>query len=74
MFSVAAAHYSLSSSRVKIRERGGGSWHRDTYLEQQQIEKIDNEMRDVERIGIKEVYIYCPGWLSGGSKDRSSQT
>jgi hypothetical protein len=41
--------------------------HRDTYLEQQQTEKIETEVRDVDRIRITKMYACCPGWASGGS-------
>ncbi len=34
-----------------IGEKGGGT-HRDTYIEQQQTEKIETEVRDVDRIRI----------------------
>ncbi len=40
--------------------------HGDTYLEQQETEKIDTEVRDVDRILITEVYACCPGWHSEG--------
>ncbi len=40
--------------------------HRDTYLEQQETEKIETEVRDVDRILITEVYSCCPGWHSRG--------
>ncbi len=36
-------------------------------LEQQQTEKIETEVRDVDRIRIKKLYASCPGWLSGES-------
>jgi hypothetical protein len=39
-----------------------GNYHRDTYLEQQKTEKIETEVRDVERIRITNVYACCPGW------------
>ncbi len=35
--------------------------HRDTYLEQQQTEKIRTEIRDVDKIRISKVYACCPG-------------
>ncbi len=44
------------------------SHHRDTYLEQQQTEKIETEVRGVDRIRITKVYACCPGWPSGGHK------
>ncbi len=53
--------------------RGGGEGmglcgeHRDTYLKQQETEKIETEVRDIDRILITEVYACCPGWHSGGS-------
>jgi hypothetical protein len=47
--------------------------HRDTYLEQQQIEKIVTEVRDVDRIRIKKVHACCPVWPSRVSKDHSGQ-
>jgi hypothetical protein len=34
----------------------GREAHRDTYLEQQQTQKIVTEMRDVDRIRITKVY------------------
>ncbi len=43
-------------------------------LEKQQTEKIETEMKDVDRIRIRKVYASCPGWPSGGSKEFSSQT
>ncbi len=39
--------------------------HRDTYLEQQQTEKIETEVKDVVRIRITKVYVCCPRWPSG---------
>ncbi len=42
--------------------------HRDTYLEQQQTEKIETEVRDVDKRWIRKVYACCPGWHSGGHK------
>jgi hypothetical protein len=44
-----------------------GQKHRDTYLEQQETEKIETEVRDVDRILITEVCCQCPGWHAGGS-------
>ncbi len=41
-------------------------------LEKQQTEKIETEMKDVDRIRIRKVYACCPGWPSGGSKEFSS--
>jgi hypothetical protein len=41
--------------------------HRDKYLEQQKTEKIETEVRDVDRILIIKVYTCCPGLPSGGS-------
>jgi hypothetical protein len=41
--------------------------HRDTYLEQQETEKIETEVRDVDRRRITKVYACCQGWPSGGS-------
>ncbi len=43
-------------------------------LEYQQTEKIETEMKDVYRIRIRKVYVSCPGWPSGGSKELSIQT
>jgi hypothetical protein len=43
-------------------------------LEYQQTEKIETEMKDVDRIRIRKVYASCPGWTSGGSRELSSQT
>jgi hypothetical protein len=40
---------------------------RDRYLEKQQAEKIETEVRDVDRIKIRKVYACCPGWPSGGA-------
>ncbi len=40
--------------------------HRDTYLEQQQTEEIETEVKDVDRIRITKVYACCPGRSSGG--------
>jgi hypothetical protein len=37
-------------------------------LELQQTEKIETEMKDVNRIRIRKVYASCPGWPSGGHK------
>jgi hypothetical protein len=34
----------------------GGHNHRDRYLEQQQTEKIETEVRDINRIRITKVY------------------
>jgi hypothetical protein len=49
--------------------------HRDTYLEQKQTEKIETEVRDVDRIRITKVYACCPGWPSWGViQERPSQT
>jgi hypothetical protein len=42
--------------------------HRDRYLEQQQTEKIESELRVGDRIRITKVYASCPGWPSGGHK------
>jgi hypothetical protein len=36
-------------------------------LEYQQTEKIETEIKDIERIRIRKVYACCPGWHSGGS-------
>jgi hypothetical protein len=36
-------------------------------LEYQQTEKIESELKDVDRIRIRKVYACCPGWHSGGS-------
>ncbi len=47
--------------------------HRDTYLEQQQTKGLETEVTDFDRIQIAKVYVCCPGWPSGGSKE-SSQT
>ncbi len=41
--------------------------HRDTYLEQQETEKIETKVIDFVRILITEVYACCPVWHSGGS-------
>ncbi len=41
--------------------------HRDTYLEQQQTENIENEVRDVDRTRITKVYDCCSGWPFGWS-------
>jgi hypothetical protein len=38
--------------------------HRDRYLEQQQTEKIETEMRDGDVIRITKMYACCPGWPS----------
>jgi hypothetical protein len=43
-------------------------------LEEQQTEKIETEMKDVDRIRIRKVHASCPGWPSGGQKELSSQT
>jgi hypothetical protein len=39
-------------------------------LEYQQTEKIETELKDVDRIRIRKVYACCPGWHSilGGHK------
>jgi hypothetical protein len=43
--------------------------HRNGYLEQQQTEKIETEVRDVDRIRIMKVYnACCPGWPSEGGR------
>jgi hypothetical protein len=39
----------------------------DRYLKKQQTEKIETEVRDVDRKRITKVYACCPGWPSGGS-------
>jgi hypothetical protein len=44
------------------QESGPASNHRNIYLEQQQTEKSETEVRDVDRIQITEVYPCCPGW------------
>ncbi len=41
--------------------------HRDTYLEQQETEIIETEVRDVDRRRITKVYDCCTGWPPGGS-------
>ncbi len=41
--------------------------HRDRYLEKQQTEKIEIEVRDVDMIQIMKVYACCLGWPSGGA-------
>jgi len=41
--------------------------YRDRYLEQQQTENFETELREVDRIRITKVYACCPGWPSGGS-------
>jgi len=38
--------------------------HRDTYLEQKQTEKIETEVRGVDRIRITKMYACCPGFSS----------
>ncbi len=48
-------------------EYQGTAGQRDTYLEQQQTEKLETEVRDVDRIRITKVNACCQGWLSGGS-------
>ncbi len=53
-------------SLVTDVEQLGRCSHRDTYLEQQQTEKIETEVRDVDRIRITKVYACCLGWPSGG--------
>jgi hypothetical protein len=35
-------------------------------LEYQQTDKIETELKDVDRIRIRKVYACCPGWHSGG--------
>jgi hypothetical protein len=40
--------------------------HTNTYLDQQQTEKTETEVRDVDRLRITKVYVCCPGWPSGG--------
>ncbi len=37
-------------------------------VKQQQTEKIETEVRDVEMIRITKVYACCPGWTSGDHK------
>jgi hypothetical protein len=41
--------------------------HRYRYLEQHQIEKIETEMKDVDRIQIIKEYDHVQGGLLGGS-------
>jgi hypothetical protein len=41
-------------------EHRHGPKHRVTYLEQQETEKSETEVRDVDRILITEVYACCP--------------
>jgi hypothetical protein len=70
--SFAAGRRQLHSPGGQNRE-GGTDWysplprrwyaHRD--LEQQEIEKIETEMKDVDRIQITKEYACCPGWPSG---------
>jgi hypothetical protein len=43
-----------------------GNLHRVVDLEQQQTEKIETEVRDVDGIRNRKVYASCPGWPSGG--------
>jgi hypothetical protein len=47
--------------------RYGGDTEIDT-LEQQQTEKTETEMKDVNRIPIRKVYACCPGCILGGYK------
>ncbi len=68
--------YPIVPSSVKIREKRVTASlsitskcspiEKDT-LEYQQTEKIENELKDVDRIRIRKVYACCPGWHSGGS-------
>ncbi len=37
-------------------------------LEYQQTEKIETELKDVDRIRIRKVYACCPGWHCGSHK------
>ncbi len=53
--------YSMYGSRGRE-----GNIEIDT-LEYQQTEKIETELRDVDRIQIRKVYACCPGLPSGGS-------
>jgi hypothetical protein len=48
-------------------DMSGSTSNRDRYLEQQRREKIETEVRDVDRIQITKVFACCPGWPSGGS-------
>jgi hypothetical protein len=48
-------------------EEKEGRGHRDTYLEQQEKEKIETEVRNVDRRRITKMYACCPGRPSGGS-------
>jgi hypothetical protein len=41
--------------------------HRDRYREQHQTEKIEIEVKDVDRIRITKVYASCPGAAFWGS-------
>ncbi len=41
--------------------------HWDRYLEWQQTENVEIQVRDVDRIRITKVFESCPGWPSGGS-------
>jgi hypothetical protein len=58
----------VSSSWYRFTHYCLGCTHRDRYLEQQQTEKIETEVRDVDRIRCTKVYAYCPGLPSGGCK------
>jgi hypothetical protein len=53
-------------STVECLLRLESKYHRDTYLEQQKTEKIETEVRDVDRILITEVYVQ--GDILGGHK------
>jgi hypothetical protein len=55
-----------SKTRTEVGRTQKGRNNRDTYLEQQETEKIETEVRSVNRILITEVYACCPGWHSGG--------
>jgi hypothetical protein len=60
-----AAHFILQavSRRLWLSQSLKG----EVDLEQQQTEKIETEVRAVDRIRIEKVYASCPGWPSGES-------
>jgi hypothetical protein len=53
-------------STVECLLRLESKYHRDTYLEQQKTEKIETEVRDVDRIIVTEFYVQ--GGILGGNK------
>jgi hypothetical protein len=64
----------VSINFIKNIRVGERLCHRDRYLEVQHTEKVETELRNVDRIRITKVTACCPGGPSWGPEEHSSQT